>query len=176
MYWIWLHIFFFPVLCRVYVTMDSYLSAKVHRETVAHELLQAVAERMDVPASELILVAITYPGGKHHYNWPFPVHIHSWLMLSPFISYSVHMWCIMSNDNCIPSLKCCKPISIFNDWSNWLPSSRGCKGVLSLSADGCLQLPGLILNGFLPFVMFSSLQVDSSSSLRTEFSPVLYGQ
>lgn len=56
----------FPVLCRVYVMMDSYLSAKVHSEVVAQELLQAVAERMDVPASELILVAITYPGGKHH--------------------------------------------------------------------------------------------------------------
>ncbi|XP_027868395.1 rap guanine nucleotide exchange factor 5b isoform X1 [Xiphophorus couchianus] len=52
------------VLCRVYVTMDSYLSAKVHSEVVAQELLQAVAERMDVPASELILVAITYPGGR----------------------------------------------------------------------------------------------------------------
>uniref|UniRef100_A0A3B3XM88 RPGF5 n=1 Tax=Poecilia mexicana TaxID=48701 RepID=A0A3B3XM88_9TELE len=52
------------VLCRVYVTMDSYLSAKVHCEVVAQELLQAVAERMDVPASELILVAITYPGGR----------------------------------------------------------------------------------------------------------------
>uniref|UniRef100_A0A087XVN2 Rap guanine nucleotide exchange factor 5-like n=1 Tax=Poecilia formosa TaxID=48698 RepID=A0A087XVN2_POEFO len=52
------------VLCRVYITMDSYLSAKVHCEVVAQELLQAVAERMDVPASELILVAITYPGGR----------------------------------------------------------------------------------------------------------------
>ncbi|KAK5603443.1 Rap guanine nucleotide exchange factor 5 [Crenichthys baileyi] len=52
------------VLCRVYVTMDSYLSAKVRSEVMAQELLQAVAERMDVPASELMLVAITYPGGK----------------------------------------------------------------------------------------------------------------
>ncbi|MEQ2262719.1 Rap guanine nucleotide exchange factor 5 [Xenotaenia resolanae] len=51
-------------LCRVYVTMDSYLSAKVRSEVMAQELLQAVAERMDVPASELILVAITYPGGR----------------------------------------------------------------------------------------------------------------
>ncbi|XP_038125490.1 rap guanine nucleotide exchange factor 5-like isoform X1 [Cyprinodon tularosa] len=51
-------------LCRVYVTMDSYLSAKVHYEVVAQELLQAVAERIDVPSSELILVAITYPGGR----------------------------------------------------------------------------------------------------------------
>ncbi|XP_047216502.1 rap guanine nucleotide exchange factor 5-like [Girardinichthys multiradiatus] len=52
------------VLCRVYVTMDSYLSAKVRSEVMAQELLQAVAERMDVPASKMILVAITYPGGR----------------------------------------------------------------------------------------------------------------
>ncbi|KAM4568498.1 rap guanine nucleotide exchange factor 5b [Fundulus diaphanus] len=52
------------VLCRVYVTLDSYLSAKVRCEVVAQELLQEVAERIDVAASELILVAITYPGGR----------------------------------------------------------------------------------------------------------------
>uniref|UniRef100_A0A3Q2QQ09 Rap guanine nucleotide exchange factor 5 n=1 Tax=Fundulus heteroclitus TaxID=8078 RepID=A0A3Q2QQ09_FUNHE len=38
--------------------------AKVRCEVVAQELLQEVAERIDVAASELILVAITYPGGK----------------------------------------------------------------------------------------------------------------
>ncbi|XP_017282094.1 rap guanine nucleotide exchange factor 5-like isoform X2 [Kryptolebias marmoratus] len=52
------------VLCRVYISMDSYLSVKVDSEAVAQELLQAVAERMDVPQAELILVAVTYPGGR----------------------------------------------------------------------------------------------------------------
>jgi len=60
--------FHFPVLCHIYVTMDSYLSMRVHSEVVVQELLQAVAERMDVPPGELVLVAITYPGGKHHSN------------------------------------------------------------------------------------------------------------
>ncbi|XP_072250543.1 rap guanine nucleotide exchange factor 5-like [Leuresthes tenuis] len=52
------------VLCHIYVTMDSYLSMRVHSEVVVQELLQAVAERMDVPPGELVLVAITYPGGR----------------------------------------------------------------------------------------------------------------
>ncbi|XP_061572627.1 rap guanine nucleotide exchange factor 5-like isoform X1 [Cololabis saira] len=52
------------VLCRVYVSMDSYLSMRVHSEVLAQELLQAVAERMDVPHGEMVLVAVTYPGGR----------------------------------------------------------------------------------------------------------------
>ncbi|XP_075321442.1 rap guanine nucleotide exchange factor 5b isoform X2 [Odontesthes bonariensis] len=52
------------VLCHIYVSMDSYLSMRVHSEVVVQELLQAVAERMDVPPGELVLVAITYPGGR----------------------------------------------------------------------------------------------------------------
>uniref|UniRef100_A0A672ZPE5 Rap guanine nucleotide exchange factor 5 n=1 Tax=Sphaeramia orbicularis TaxID=375764 RepID=A0A672ZPE5_9TELE len=52
------------VLCHVYISMDSYLSMRAHAGVVAQELLQAVAERMDVPQGELVLVAITYPGGK----------------------------------------------------------------------------------------------------------------
>lgn len=52
------------MLCHVYVTMNSYLSMRVHAGVVAQELLQAVAERMDVLLGELVLVAITYPGGK----------------------------------------------------------------------------------------------------------------
>ncbi|XP_050931985.1 rap guanine nucleotide exchange factor 5 isoform X2 [Lates calcarifer] len=52
------------VLCHVYITMDSYLSMRVHAGVVAQELLQAVAERMDVPQGELVLVAVTYPGGR----------------------------------------------------------------------------------------------------------------
>ncbi|XP_078109280.1 rap guanine nucleotide exchange factor 5-like [Sander vitreus] len=52
------------VLCHVYITMDSYLSMRTHTGVVAQELLQAVAERMDVPLRELVLVAVTYPGGR----------------------------------------------------------------------------------------------------------------
>ncbi|KAM3614250.1 uncharacterized protein V6R79_011653 [Siganus canaliculatus] len=51
-------------LCRVYITMDSYLSMRAHSGTTAQELLRAVAERMDVPQGELVLVAVTYPGGR----------------------------------------------------------------------------------------------------------------
>ncbi len=53
------------VLCHVYITMDSYLSMRTHAGVVAQELLQVAAERMDVPQGELVLVAVTYPGGKH---------------------------------------------------------------------------------------------------------------
>lgn len=56
----------FPVLCHVYITMDSYLSMRAHPGVVAQELVQAVAERMDVPQGDLVLVAVTYPGGKNH--------------------------------------------------------------------------------------------------------------
>ncbi|XP_070768117.1 rap guanine nucleotide exchange factor 5-like isoform X3 [Enoplosus armatus] len=52
------------VLCHVYITMDSYLSMRAHAGVVAQELLQAAAERMDVPQGELVLVAVTYPGGR----------------------------------------------------------------------------------------------------------------
>uniref|UniRef100_A0A3Q1GRS3 Rap guanine nucleotide exchange factor 5 n=1 Tax=Acanthochromis polyacanthus TaxID=80966 RepID=A0A3Q1GRS3_9TELE len=52
------------LLCQVYITMDSYLSMRVHAGVVAQELVQAVAAQMDVPHGELVLVAITYPGGR----------------------------------------------------------------------------------------------------------------
>lgn len=52
------------VLCHVYITMDSFLSMRAHGGVVAQELLQAVAERMDVPQGELVLVAVTYNGGR----------------------------------------------------------------------------------------------------------------
>ncbi|KAM7383623.1 hypothetical protein PAMP_003258 [Pampus punctatissimus] len=52
------------VLCHVYITMDSYLSMRVHAGVVSQQLLQAVADRMDIPQGELVLVAVTYPGGK----------------------------------------------------------------------------------------------------------------
>lgn len=54
------------VLCHVYISMDSYLSIRAHDGIMAQELLQAVAERMDVPQGDLVLVAITYPGGKYN--------------------------------------------------------------------------------------------------------------
>lgn len=53
-----------PVLCHVYITMDSYLSMRVQSGVVAQELVQAVAGRMDVSQEELVLVGVTYPGGK----------------------------------------------------------------------------------------------------------------
>lgn len=52
------------VLCHVYISMDSYLSVWASAAIVAQELLQAVAGRMDVPLGDLVLVAITYPGGR----------------------------------------------------------------------------------------------------------------
>ncbi|KAM9309729.1 rap guanine nucleotide exchange factor 5-like [Pholidichthys leucotaenia] len=51
-------------LCRVFITMDSFLSMRTHSEIVAQELVQAVAERLDIPHEELVLVAITYSGGR----------------------------------------------------------------------------------------------------------------
>lgn len=47
--------------------MDSYLSMRVQSGVVAQELVQAVAERMDVSPEDLVLVAVTYPGGKYHF-------------------------------------------------------------------------------------------------------------
>ncbi|XP_034554400.1 rap guanine nucleotide exchange factor 5-like [Notolabrus celidotus] len=52
------------VLCHVYITMDSYVSMKAHVGVLAQELLQAAADRMDVPQGELVLVAVTYTGGR----------------------------------------------------------------------------------------------------------------
>ncbi|CAJ1061699.1 rap guanine nucleotide exchange factor 5-like isoform X2 [Xyrichtys novacula] len=52
------------VLCHVYITMDSYLSMKAQAGVEAKELLQVVADRMEVPQGELVLVAVTYTGGR----------------------------------------------------------------------------------------------------------------
>uniref|UniRef100_A0A8C5D896 Rap guanine nucleotide exchange factor 5-like n=1 Tax=Gouania willdenowi TaxID=441366 RepID=A0A8C5D896_GOUWI len=52
------------VLCQVYITMDSYLSVRAHSAALAQDLVQAVAERIDYPHGELVLVAITYAGGR----------------------------------------------------------------------------------------------------------------
>ncbi|XP_034409594.1 rap guanine nucleotide exchange factor 5-like isoform X2 [Cyclopterus lumpus] len=52
------------VLCHVYITMDSFLSMRARTGIVAQELLQALAERMEVPLGKLVLVAVTYNGGR----------------------------------------------------------------------------------------------------------------
>ncbi|XP_056299686.1 rap guanine nucleotide exchange factor 5-like isoform X3 [Pseudoliparis swirei] len=52
------------VMCHVYITMDSFLSMRTRAGILAQELLQAVAERMEVPVGKLVLVAVTYNGGR----------------------------------------------------------------------------------------------------------------
>ncbi|KAK9513655.1 hypothetical protein VZT92_027171 [Zoarces viviparus] len=52
------------VLCHVYITMESFLSMRANAGIVAQELLQAVAERMEVPLGKLVLVAVTYNEGR----------------------------------------------------------------------------------------------------------------
>uniref|UniRef100_A0A6Q2YR65 Rap guanine nucleotide exchange factor (GEF) 5a n=1 Tax=Esox lucius TaxID=8010 RepID=A0A6Q2YR65_ESOLU len=52
------------VLCHVYVSLDSYLSVRSPASVVAQGLLQQVAERLDVPQQELVLLAVTYTGEK----------------------------------------------------------------------------------------------------------------
>uniref|UniRef100_A0A671MH59 Rap guanine nucleotide exchange factor (GEF) 5a n=1 Tax=Sinocyclocheilus anshuiensis TaxID=1608454 RepID=A0A671MH59_9TELE len=51
------------VLCRVYVTIDSYMSVRTHSEVSVQELLSTVAERLDCPENDMVLMAVTYPGG-----------------------------------------------------------------------------------------------------------------
>lgn len=52
------------VLCRVYVTVDSYVSVRTHSEVCVQELLRAVAERLDCAEDDMVLMALTYPGEK----------------------------------------------------------------------------------------------------------------
>nr|XP_055065632.1 rap guanine nucleotide exchange factor 5b isoform X2 [Misgurnus anguillicaudatus] len=52
------------VLCRVYVTVDSYVSVRTHSDASAQELLGTVAERLDCAEDDMVLVAITYAGDK----------------------------------------------------------------------------------------------------------------
>ncbi|XP_064204038.1 rap guanine nucleotide exchange factor 5b isoform X1 [Anguilla rostrata] len=49
------------VFCHVYVTMDSYLSVRTQVTVVAQDLLHAVAERLEYPEEDMVLVAVTYP-------------------------------------------------------------------------------------------------------------------
>uniref|UniRef100_A0A8C2FL82 Rap guanine nucleotide exchange factor 5 n=1 Tax=Cyprinus carpio TaxID=7962 RepID=A0A8C2FL82_CYPCA len=52
------------VLCRVYVTIDSYVSVRTHSEVSVQELLSTVAERLDCAEDDMVLMAVTYPGEK----------------------------------------------------------------------------------------------------------------
>ncbi|KAL1259214.1 hypothetical protein QQF64_009791, partial [Cirrhinus molitorella] len=52
------------VLCRVYVTMDSYVSVRTHSEVSVQDLLSTVAERLDCAEDDMVLMAVTYPGEK----------------------------------------------------------------------------------------------------------------
>uniref|UniRef100_A0A672KMJ8 Rap guanine nucleotide exchange factor 5-like n=1 Tax=Sinocyclocheilus grahami TaxID=75366 RepID=A0A672KMJ8_SINGR len=52
------------VLCRVYVTIDSYMSVRTHSEVSVQELLSTVAERLDCAEDDMVLMAVTYPGEK----------------------------------------------------------------------------------------------------------------
>lgn len=52
------------VLCRVDVTVDSYVSVRTHSEVSVQELLRTVAERLDCAEDDTVLMAVTYPGEK----------------------------------------------------------------------------------------------------------------
>ncbi|KAL4629741.1 rap guanine nucleotide exchange factor 5 isoform X2 [Arapaima gigas] len=52
------------VLCRVYVTTDSYLSVRTRATVLAQDLLRIVAEKMELAEEDLVLMAVTYPGEK----------------------------------------------------------------------------------------------------------------
>ncbi|XP_049331692.1 rap guanine nucleotide exchange factor 5 [Astyanax mexicanus] len=52
------------VMCRVYVSSDSYLGIRVRTTIVAQELLHTVAQRMEKPVEDMVLVAQTYSGEK----------------------------------------------------------------------------------------------------------------
>ncbi|XP_016375589.1 rap guanine nucleotide exchange factor 5 [Sinocyclocheilus rhinocerous] len=52
------------VMCRVYVSSDSYLSVRVKPAVVAQELLHIVSQRMDRSEDDMMLVVQTYSGEK----------------------------------------------------------------------------------------------------------------
>lgn len=55
----------FSVMCRVYVSCDSYLSMRVKPAVVAQELLHIVAQRMDRSEDDMMLMVQTYSGGSY---------------------------------------------------------------------------------------------------------------
>ncbi|XP_061103577.1 rap guanine nucleotide exchange factor 5b isoform X1 [Conger conger] len=52
------------VFCHVYVTLDSYLSVRAPVTSVAQDLLHAVAERLEYPEEDMVLVTVAYPEEK----------------------------------------------------------------------------------------------------------------
>ncbi|XP_030639134.1 rap guanine nucleotide exchange factor 5b [Chanos chanos] len=52
------------VLCRVYVSMDSYVSIRIQSSVCVGELLSVVSERFDWPEEDLVLMVLTYSGEK----------------------------------------------------------------------------------------------------------------
>ncbi|KAI4877933.1 hypothetical protein NFI96_026208, partial [Prochilodus magdalenae] len=52
------------VLCRVYVTVDSYVSVRTHASVTVQELLAAVAERLEWVEEDMLLMALTYSREK----------------------------------------------------------------------------------------------------------------
>ncbi|XP_059411573.1 rap guanine nucleotide exchange factor 5 isoform X2 [Carassius carassius] len=52
------------VMCRVYVSCDSYLSVRVKPTVVAQELLHIVSQRMERSEDDMVLLAQTYSGEK----------------------------------------------------------------------------------------------------------------
>ncbi|XP_072536748.1 rap guanine nucleotide exchange factor 5b [Salminus brasiliensis] len=52
------------VLCRVHVTVDSYVSVRTHTAVTVQELLAAVAERLECVEDDMVLVALAYSREK----------------------------------------------------------------------------------------------------------------
>ncbi|XP_030644944.1 rap guanine nucleotide exchange factor 5 [Chanos chanos] len=52
------------VLCRVYVSPDSYLSVRTRPTLVAQELLSIIAHKMEKPEEDMVLVSQSYNGEK----------------------------------------------------------------------------------------------------------------
>ncbi|KAL2080637.1 hypothetical protein ACEWY4_024430 [Coilia grayii] len=52
------------VLCRVYVSSDSYVSVRTRSTVVTQELLRVVAQKMERPEEDMMLAAVSYSGEK----------------------------------------------------------------------------------------------------------------
>ncbi|XP_076158259.1 rap guanine nucleotide exchange factor 5 isoform X1 [Alosa pseudoharengus] len=52
------------VLCRVYVSPDSFVSVRTRSTVVTQELLRVVAQKMERPEEDMMLAAVTYSGEK----------------------------------------------------------------------------------------------------------------
>lgn len=53
-----------PVLCRIYVSEDSYISTEAQSSVRARQLLAQLADGLDWPQEDMVLAALTYSGGK----------------------------------------------------------------------------------------------------------------